>query len=559
MLQEFARNIRILIVEDQPLAQNYLKYSLENLGFGSLIFAERAQDAINHCKDNKFELILCSFNLAKGKDGYQLYEELKSHKLIQSTTAFIFVSSETEPGLVHSVLELQPDDFLVKPFTLKELDSRITRVLLRKQKFKDVFAAIDRGLYDKALQLIEKHIDNPKFVKSIPQLSRIKGDILLTQKKYQQGQKFFISILQIQKLTWAKIGLIRCLIALDQEDKAFGQLQLLAQQPATKVEALELLSQIQFKRKDYNDALESIKKAASLSPRNINRQDRLVNIARINHDYESQYKASQDIVRYARNSMHDSPEIYLNAVRSGIDYALTNYNEEQTNRTLKQANDYISKLKHNFPQVNKQEQIDVINARIHYLKDEKEKAKYLVSELTRKEESEEDESEQAFNVEDELDKAKSFHELGFYQQSSELFERIDQHCQEQLDANPSIAAYIHQEKKQRKDIKSGPKELNSAAVNFYQRGNYPEAYKAFKQAFMLMPGNSSIALNLLQTICNNHQLDLDNPDVEQTINKCITTINNAELEKDKNERFIALKEKLGLFEEEEDKNEESGE
>lgn len=495
---------------------------------------------------------MCSFNLAKGKDGYQLYEELKSRKLIHSTTAFIFVSSETEPGLVHSVLELQPDDFLVKPFTLKELDSRITRVLLRKQKFKAVFAAIDKGQHSQALKMIERHLTAPKYAKSIPQLLRIKGDIILALKNYSEGQEFFISVLKIQKLTWAKIGLIRCLIALDQEDKAFGQLELLAKQPATQLEALELLSQIQFKRQDYNDALESIKKATSLSPRNINRQDRLVNIARINHDYKSQYKACQDIVKYAKNSVHENPEIYLNAVRSGIDFALTNYNEEQTSRTLKQANDYISKLKNNFPQADKKEQIDVINARIHYLKDEKDKAKRLVSELTDTNNNENDETDHRMNVEDELDKAKSFHELGFYQQSSELFERIDQYCQEQLDANPSIAAYIHQEKQHREDIKSGPKELNSTAVNLYQRGNYPEAFKAFQQAFMLMPSNSSIALNLLQTICNNHQLNLDDPEIEQTIEKCVVSIENDTLDEDQYARFIALKEKLGLIDEAQD-------
>ncbi len=542
MQHNFAQKTKILIVEDQPLAQNYLKYSLENLGFSSIVFAERAKEAIEHCKDVKFDLVLCSFDLSKGKDGYQLYEELKERKLIRLTTGFIFISAETEPGLVHSVLELQPDDFLVKPFTLKDLDQRISRVLSRKNRFKDIYRALDKDNVSKALDLLDTYLADKKYAKSIPQLLRIKGELLVQLEEFVRGQRFFVSVLKIQKLTWAKIGLIKCFIALGQEDKAFTQLEILATQPATQLEALELLGQIQFKRNDYNDALESIKKATKLSPRNISRQDKLVNIARINHDYESQYKACRDIVKYAKNSLHENPEMYLNVVRSGIDYALTNYNEEQTYRTLKQANEYISELKTTFPNANKEEQINVINARIHYLKDEKDKAKLLIGELDK-------EDEPIVSVEDELDKAKSFHELGFYSQSKHLFEKIDLHCQQQMDDNNGISAYIKQEKQQREEIKEGPKQLNNNAVSFYQRGNYAEAFKAFRQAFALIPGNISIALNLLQSISNTLHMDLADPDIQHLMAQCLECIDNGALDKEQLERFKQVKDKLKISEE----------
>lgn len=540
MRHSFAKNIKILVVEDQPLAQNYLKYSLENLGFGGIVFAEKAKTAIEYCSDIEFDLVMCSFNLSKGKDGYQLYEELKERHLIRLSTGFIFISAETEPGLVHSVLELQPDDFLVKPFTLKDLDQRISRVLVRKNRFKDIYKALDKNQYVKAMSLIDNYLADKAYAKSIPQLLRLKGELLLETDEFSRGQRFFISVLKIQKLTWAKIGLIRCLIKLGLEDKAFGQLQLLAQQPSTRLQALELLSEIQFKRKDYNEALESLKKATALSPRNINRQDKLVTVARITHDYESQYKAARDIVKYAKNSLHENPDMYLNVVRSGIDYALTNYSEEQQFRILKQANDYIAELKSNFPDADKDEQINVINARIHYLKDEKDKAKRLIGEL------EAGNDEPIDNVEDELDKAKSFHELGFYAQSATLFEKIDEHCQSKMQDETGISDYIKQEKQQREEIQEGPKELNNRAVSNYQRGNYFEAFKAFSQAFALIPNNVSIALNLLQTILNHRDVDIYNVEIRHLINKCMETIEKGELDDDQRERLKVVKEKLNI-------------
>jgi DNA-binding response OmpR family regulator len=545
MQQTFAQNIRILVVEDQPLAQNYLKYALEKLGFAGIVYAERAKDAIDYCKNIKFSLILCSFNLSKGKDGYQLYEELKVRKLIQLTTGFIFISSETDTGLVHSVLELQPDDFLVKPFTLKDLDSRIGKVLLHKSRFKDIYKALDKNNTEKAMGLIDARLSDKTYAKSIPQLLRIKGELLLELKEHIRGQGFFISVLKIQKLTWAKIGLIKCLIALKHEDSAFKQLELLAKQPATQLEALELISDIQFRRNDYNEALENIKKATSLSPRNILRQDKLVNIARLNHDYESQYKACRDIVKYAKNSLHENPDMYLNVVRSGIDYALTNYNEEQVYRTLKQANEYISELKSTFPDANKAEQLNVINARIHYLKDETDKAKLLINELDGHDGPIE-------SIEDELDMAKSYHELGFYNQSETLFERIDTHCQQQLgDDSPivhGISTYIKQEKQQREDIKGSPKELNNTAVDYYQRGNYELAYNAFRQAFILLPNNSSIALNLLQAISNNKRTNLADEVLQDLIIQCLDCVEKADLTDEQYDRLQQVKEKLNLSE-----------
>ena len=99
-------NAKILIVEEQPLAQSYMKQSLEGLGFRQLRFAEHANSAKEQCQIEQFDLIVCSFNLSKQQDGYQLYEELKMKRLIKNSTGFIFISAETSGSLVHSVLEL---------------------------------------------------------------------------------------------------------------------------------------------------------------------------------------------------------------------------------------------------------------------------------------------------------------------------------------------------------------------------------------------------------------------------------------------------------------------
>ena len=107
--------------------------ALEQLGYQNIALADRAQTALQLCRQNSYDLVICDYNLSKGKDGYQLFDELKTRGLHKPACGVIFISAETDPALVHSVLELQPDEFMAKPFIIRDLQQRIERVLKRKQ------------------------------------------------------------------------------------------------------------------------------------------------------------------------------------------------------------------------------------------------------------------------------------------------------------------------------------------------------------------------------------------------------------------------------------------
>ena len=49
----------------------------------------------------------------------------------------------------------------------------------------------------------------------------------------------------------------------------------------------------------------------------------------INHDYEKSYLTQKDIATFAKHSIHDHPDVYLNAARAGIDFALTTDQTDQ--------------------------------------------------------------------------------------------------------------------------------------------------------------------------------------------------------------------------------------
>lgn len=528
---------KILIVDDQPLAQSYMKQSLESLGFRNVFCEEHAKSALALCSDNKFDLILCSFNLGKDKDGYQLYEELKVNKLLKRTAGFIFISAETDPSLVHSVVELQPDDFLAKPFSIKTFGERITKLLKRKRLFSEILDYIDVENYSKALKKVDEKLQDKVFSGYTPILLRMRGELLLYLNRIGEAKEFFKSVLSFQKFTWARVGLVESLILNSEFVQAKNMLELMISKPETRLVASHLLGKLELHLDNYQQAQTHFSVASSLAPRNISRQQTLSNISKLNHDHEKSYAVSREILKYAKHSIHDSPDIYLNVARAGVDYALTLDQDELVNRLTRQTNECLKDLKTQFPDAETQEQLDVVNARIHYLKDERNKALALVEQLK--------DDDIIRSVDDALDKAKIFHEVGFHQRANALFAKIAAHCEKYQPENQTLNLYLKQEAQEREDIKYSPKELNNHAVKFHQQGRYTEAVHTFSQAFRIMPKNPSIALNLLQALVEASQQGGVAVNQEQ-VRACLDVINDypERLDSEQQARFNKIRPQL---------------
>ncbi|MEL0640990.1 response regulator [Pseudoalteromonas aliena] len=520
---------KILIVEEQPLAQSYMKQSLERLGFKDLRLAEHANSAKELCLNEQFDLIICSFNLSKQQDGYQLYEELRVKKIIKNATGFIFISAETSGALVHSILELQPDDFLVKPFTIQALEIRIQRILKRKHDLRTLYTLIEDGNDSKAIKHIDLALD--KSNNYSPILLRLKGDALLRLKRAQDAKFFFKSVLDIQKFAWAKVGLTEALIANNEHTLAQRMLKTMLEHQETRLVALDLLGRLEIKLNQFELAQTFLSQAAELAPRNISRQKSLSNVSLINHDYERNYLAQKSIAGYAKYSIHDSPDVYLNAARAGIDFALTTDQTDQIQRISRQTNQYMNDLKKQFPNNTNQAQIDVLNARMHYLRDEHQKAKKLIEQLS-------DDDSHIRSVDAALDKAKAFHELGFHQKAQALFGQIISHCERHptTTGDTTYLRYVQQQQSERRDIKMGPKELNNHAVSQFNKGQLNTALEAFTQAFRVMPLNPSIALNLLQCLFDSTKQQGSSFNIKLA-KKCYTLLNKASLPEDQAQRL----------------------
>ena len=119
---------KILLVEDNEIIIKGLKYSLEQEGF-EITPAKSVYDAKIKLENNKYNLIILDVMLPDG-NGFELCKYIKERE----KTPVIFLTAKDEEQDVVKGLELEAEDYIIKPFRTRELILRINNILKRYEK-----------------------------------------------------------------------------------------------------------------------------------------------------------------------------------------------------------------------------------------------------------------------------------------------------------------------------------------------------------------------------------------------------------------------------------------
>ena len=118
--------LSILFVEDDDTIVMGVEYSLKQDGF-QVSLAHRLEEARDLLKRQPFDLVLLDLGLPDGS-GYELCKEIRA----AGDTPIIILSARDEEASIVLGLDLGADDYLTKPFRLRELISRMKAVLRRR-------------------------------------------------------------------------------------------------------------------------------------------------------------------------------------------------------------------------------------------------------------------------------------------------------------------------------------------------------------------------------------------------------------------------------------------
>src|SRR3989344_3825149 len=163
------RNMKVLIVEDDPDMAKVLKAGLE-AGSHTVDVAPDGADGSFLARSFDYDLILLDYSLPK-KNGMAVLKELRS---ANKGTPVIFLSVTDDPYIKVEALNSGADDYVIKPVSFEELNARILAVSRRGKNLKGNIL----------------HVDDLAMNQETCEVKRNGEVILLTNKEYSLLEYF---------------------------------------------------------------------------------------------------------------------------------------------------------------------------------------------------------------------------------------------------------------------------------------------------------------------------------------------------------------------------------
>jgi DNA-binding response OmpR family regulator len=146
---------RILLVDDEQAVQTLLTYPLRKDGY-DVVPATTGQEALERFRDGEFDLVVLDVMLPQ-VDGFEVCRALRA----RSSVPIIMLTAKAEEFDKVLGLELGADDYITKPFSMREFRSRVKAVLRRADLRRNGDDAADPPLEDGELQMdfAKRHVE----------------------------------------------------------------------------------------------------------------------------------------------------------------------------------------------------------------------------------------------------------------------------------------------------------------------------------------------------------------------------------------------------------------
>ena len=152
-------NVNILVIEDEPDIRRNLEYNLGREGFNasSVGSLDGAYEKIN---SKKFDLILLDLMLPDGS-GLDFCKKIKSNSETEAIPVVILTAKDDEVDKVVG-FELGADDYVTKPFSVRELILRVKAILKRSDTKTKEVVEVERQFGDLKIDVDshEVHVDS---------------------------------------------------------------------------------------------------------------------------------------------------------------------------------------------------------------------------------------------------------------------------------------------------------------------------------------------------------------------------------------------------------------
>ena len=491
-LEKFSKK-RVLIVDELDAFRFSTKQALMSLGLKLVDTASTAQSVISGFQNVNYDIVLCNYDLGKGKNGQQLLEELRYKKLLKFTGLFFIVSAEVERGKVMGTLENEPDGYLVKPVTPNDLKQRLGRSLEVKEALRFINETIDDGDFRSALAYCDKHLADKRPYATT--CSKIRAWLLTKLGKLSEAEAFYKELLDDNDYTWAEYGLAKVQIKARKFDEAETLLKHIIENNPDYIEASDQLADLYEQQGKTEDAQALVQKALERSPNSLLRQKQLADLCIKNKDSEGATQAFKHVIKLGDQSVYAKPDQYYDYAEFLADESLHSEDGEQASHQAEEAFRLLDKAKKRFSNVSQIDtQTKLVGTCLTAALGDEEEASEAINRIL----AERDDPDNGFDATTLQIAAKALKSVGREDEAEQVLEEAADMAASDTEAISEIYDQLNQ------DISSESRQqaasFNKKGIRYYNEGKLDEAAKELRMAVPLTPRHISLNLNLIQVL-----------------------------------------------------------
>lgn len=308
-------NKKALLIDDFSGILTVMRNMLQHLGMENLDQATNGSEAMSLLEKNRYDLVICDYNLGEGKNGQQILEEVKQRELILPSAIWLIVSAEKGVEAVMGAAEHQPDGYVIKPITQTALLARLNRISEKKIIFREIDKAMEEKAYLTAISACNKCLAEPKNKLHAVDLLRLKAQLFLKIGEHDKAGIVFDRVMAERDFSWAKTGLAKVKLINNELEAAKILLEEVIKDNPNYLDAYDCLGDCLLRLEKTEEAKKLLAAATNLSPNSVLRQRNLGELAMKLGDFATAERAFRRGVLVGKYSYNKTPDSYLGLAR----------------------------------------------------------------------------------------------------------------------------------------------------------------------------------------------------------------------------------------------------
>jgi two-component system, chemotaxis family, chemotaxis protein CheY len=122
--------VKILVIDDVNTMRIQIRDLLKMFGFQKISLAGSGEEARKILGVEPFDLVLCDWHMEPG-DGFEVLKFVRGDAKLKGVS-FIMVTAESTKEKVLEAIQSGVDDYLIKPLTVAQIQTKVYGVLVKK-------------------------------------------------------------------------------------------------------------------------------------------------------------------------------------------------------------------------------------------------------------------------------------------------------------------------------------------------------------------------------------------------------------------------------------------